>query len=79
MLHFYLDNEIKEAGQDFLKNHPPDHHWYEAKHPNGSLSLQCSRQEQTIRTHFRSGHLRLLRMKTKFSRLVLGVLPARHL
>ncbi|GFT41168.1 RNase H domain-containing protein [Trichonephila clavipes] len=39
---------------------PPAHHWYEAKRPGGSLSLQCSRQEQTILTRFRSGHLRTL-------------------
>ncbi|GFX83664.1 RNase H domain-containing protein [Trichonephila clavipes] len=60
---------------------PPAHHWYETKRPGGSLSLQCSRQEQTIVTHFRSGHLRTLTFKdgNKVFRLVLGVLPARHL
>ncbi|GFX93885.1 gag-pol [Trichonephila clavipes] len=42
---------------------PPAHHWYEAKRPGGSLSLQCSRQEQTILTRFRSGHLRTLTFK----------------
>ncbi|GFV16495.1 RNase H domain-containing protein [Trichonephila clavipes] len=42
---------------------PPAHHWYEAKRPAGSLSLQCSRQEQTILTRFRSGHLRALIFK----------------
>ncbi|GFS60444.1 hypothetical protein TNCV_946991 [Trichonephila clavipes] len=31
--------------------------------PGGSLSLQCSRQEQTILTRFRSGHLRTLTLK----------------
>ncbi|GFW17047.1 RNase H domain-containing protein [Trichonephila clavipes] len=30
----------------------PVHHWYEAKRPGGSPSLQCSRQEKSIRTHF---------------------------
>ncbi|GFX30113.1 uncharacterized protein TNCV_2618231 [Trichonephila clavipes] len=30
---------------------------------SGSLPLQCSRQEQTILTHFRSGHLRTLTFK----------------
>ncbi|GFW07691.1 RNase H domain-containing protein [Trichonephila clavipes] len=39
---------------------PPAHYWYEAKRPGGSLFLQCNRQEQTILTHFRSGHLRTL-------------------
>ncbi|GFW15610.1 RNase H domain-containing protein [Trichonephila clavipes] len=39
---------------------PPAHHWYEAKRPGDSLFLQCSRQEQTILTRFRSGHLRTL-------------------
>ncbi|GFX76364.1 RNase H domain-containing protein [Trichonephila clavipes] len=39
---------------------PPAHHWYEAKRP---LSLQCSRQEQTIITSFRSGHLQTLAFK----------------
>ncbi|GFU53107.1 RNase H domain-containing protein [Trichonephila clavipes] len=34
---------------------PPAHHWYEAKRPGGYLSLQCSRQERTILTHFWSG------------------------
>ncbi|GFW82207.1 RNase H domain-containing protein [Trichonephila clavipes] len=42
---------------------PLAHHWYKAKHPGGSLSLQCSRQEQTILTRFRSGHLRTLTFK----------------
>ncbi|PRD33689.1 UNVERIFIED_CONTAM: hypothetical protein NCL1_16906 [Trichonephila clavipes] len=32
---------------------PPAHHWYERE----TLSLQCSRQKQTILTCFRSGHL----------------------
>ncbi|GFX02532.1 RNase H domain-containing protein [Trichonephila clavipes] len=40
--------------------YPPAHHWYEAKRAGGFLSLQCSRQEQTILTRFRSGHLRTL-------------------
>ncbi|GFX30110.1 RNase H domain-containing protein [Trichonephila clavipes] len=38
----------------------PAHHWYEAKRPGCYLFLQCSRQEQTILTRFRSGHLRTL-------------------
>ncbi|GFU86681.1 RNase H domain-containing protein [Trichonephila clavipes] len=42
---------------------PPAHHWYEAKLPGGSLSLQCNMQEQTILTRFRSGHLRTLTFK----------------
>ncbi|GFV78646.1 RNase H domain-containing protein [Trichonephila clavipes] len=44
-------------------NVPPAHHWYEAKRPCGSLSLQCSRQQQTILTRFRRGHLRTLTFK----------------
>ncbi|GFV74151.1 RNase H domain-containing protein [Trichonephila clavipes] len=39
---------------------PPAHHWYEAKPLGGSLFLQCSRMEQSILTHFQSGHLRTL-------------------
>ncbi|GFV72920.1 RNase H domain-containing protein [Trichonephila clavipes] len=39
---------------------PCSHHWYDAKRPSGYLSLQCSRQKQTILTHFRSGHIRTL-------------------
>ncbi|GFT15744.1 RNase H domain-containing protein [Trichonephila clavipes] len=39
---------------------PPAHHWYEAKRPGGSLFLQCSREEQTILTRFRSDHLQIL-------------------
>ncbi|GFW12059.1 RNase H domain-containing protein [Trichonephila clavipes] len=43
---------------------PPAHHWYEAIRPGGSsLSIQCSRQEQTILTGFRSGHLQTLTFK----------------
>ncbi|GFX59510.1 RNase H domain-containing protein [Trichonephila clavipes] len=42
---------------------PPAHHWYKAKCPGGSLSLECSRQEQTIPFRFRSGHLRTLTFK----------------
>ncbi|GFW75121.1 adhesion G-protein coupled receptor G4 [Trichonephila clavipes] len=47
----------------------------------GSLSLQCSRQEQTILARFRSGHLRTssFRDGNEVFRLVLGVLLARHL
>ncbi|GFT71927.1 RNase H domain-containing protein [Trichonephila clavipes] len=33
----------------------PVQHWYEAKRPGVFLSLQCSRQEQTILIRFRSG------------------------
>ncbi|GFW11961.1 MFS-type transporter SLC18B1 [Trichonephila clavipes] len=39
---------------------PPALHWYEAKRPGGSLSLQCSNQEQTIPTRFWSCHLQTL-------------------
>ncbi|GFW17783.1 RNase H domain-containing protein [Trichonephila clavipes] len=39
---------------------PPAHPWYEAKRPGGFPFLQCSRKEQTIPTHFQSGHLRTL-------------------
>ncbi|GFW44757.1 RNase H domain-containing protein [Trichonephila clavipes] len=48
---------------------PPAHHWYEVKHPGGSLFLQYSRQEQTILTRFRNGKLRALTFKdrNKFS------------
>ncbi|GFY11073.1 RNase H domain-containing protein [Trichonephila clavipes] len=42
---------------------PPASHWYETKRPGGSLSLQCSRQEQTILSRFQSGHLRILTFK----------------
>ncbi|GFX17142.1 RNase H domain-containing protein [Trichonephila clavipes] len=42
---------------------PPAHHWYETKRPGGALFLQCSRQEKTILTRFRSGHLRTLTFK----------------
>ncbi|GFU71152.1 RNase H domain-containing protein [Trichonephila clavipes] len=41
----------------------PAYHWYEVKHPGGSLSLQYSSREQTIPTRFRSGHLRTLTFK----------------
>ncbi|GFX32122.1 RNase H domain-containing protein [Trichonephila clavipes] len=44
---------------------PPAHHWYKAKRPGGSLSLQCSRQNQTILIHFRSGHLLTLTFKDR--------------
>ncbi|GFU91154.1 uncharacterized protein TNCV_4924841 [Trichonephila clavipes] len=44
---------------------PPVHHWYEVKRPGSSLSLQCSRQKQTIRTRFRSGHLQTLTFKIR--------------
>ncbi|GFV35385.1 RNase H domain-containing protein [Trichonephila clavipes] len=44
---------------------PPAHHWYEAKRPDGSLSLQCGRQEQAILTSFWSGHLRTLTFRDK--------------
>ncbi|GFV03051.1 RNase H domain-containing protein [Trichonephila clavipes] len=41
----------------------PAHHSYKAKRPGGFLSLQCSRQEQTILARFRSGNLRILTFK----------------
>ncbi|GFU08077.1 RNase H domain-containing protein [Trichonephila clavipes] len=59
----------------------PALHWYEAKRPGGSLSLQSSRQEQCILTRFRRDHLRTLTFRdgNKVLRFVLCVLPARHL
>ncbi|PRD32237.1 UNVERIFIED_CONTAM: hypothetical protein NCL1_21119 [Trichonephila clavipes] len=42
---------------------PPAPHWYETKRPGGSLFLQYSRQEQTILTRIRIGHLRTLNFR----------------
>ncbi|PRD21011.1 UNVERIFIED_CONTAM: hypothetical protein NCL1_53034 [Trichonephila clavipes] len=61
---------------------PPAYHWYESKRPGSSLSLQCSRQEQTILTRLQSGHLQTLSIRDgdkEFFRLVSGVLPVMHL
>ncbi|GFU50015.1 RNase H domain-containing protein [Trichonephila clavipes] len=57
---------------------PPAYHWYEAKRPGGSLFLQCNRQEKTILTHFRSGHLQALTFRDgnkSFSNLCVFCLP----
>ncbi|GBN76490.1 hypothetical protein AVEN_209897-1 [Araneus ventricosus] len=39
---------------------PPEHHWYQGSRLGGSLSIDCSRRDQTILTRFRSGHIRSL-------------------
>ncbi|GFV19416.1 uncharacterized protein TNCV_3663491 [Trichonephila clavipes] len=39
----------------------PEHHWYQCSHPEGSLDHGFNRQEQTILTRFRSGHLKSMK------------------
>ncbi|GBN51602.1 hypothetical protein AVEN_25785-1 [Araneus ventricosus] len=39
---------------------PPVHHWYRDSRPDGCLSIDCSRRDQTILTRFLSGHIRSL-------------------
>ncbi|GBN12974.1 hypothetical protein AVEN_217680-1, partial [Araneus ventricosus] len=39
---------------------PPVRHWYQGSRPGGSLSLDCSRRDQTTLTRFLSGHIRSL-------------------
>ncbi|PRD26999.1 UNVERIFIED_CONTAM: Nucleoporin [Trichonephila clavipes] len=65
----HLSHWHNELGRSHLFRTAPQLHqqaikcpscWYEAKRPGGSLFFQCSRQELTILTHFRSGHLRTL-------------------
>ncbi|GFT31997.1 HTH_48 domain-containing protein [Trichonephila clavipes] len=43
----------------------PVHRWYRGKRLRGSLSLQCSKQEQSVVTRFGSGHLRTLTYNNK--------------
>ncbi|GFX76930.1 hypothetical protein TNCV_2257931 [Trichonephila clavipes] len=50
----HLFRTARHLHQQQAINYPPGHYWYEAKHPSGSLSLQCSKQGQTIVTRFRS-------------------------
>ena len=40
---------------------PPLHHWYKSSRPEGSLTLACSKRDQTALTRFLSGHLRTMK------------------
>nr|GBM42661.1 hypothetical protein AVEN_138693-1 [Araneus ventricosus] len=39
---------------------PPVHHWYQGSRPDGCLSIDCSRSDQTTLNGFLSGHIRSL-------------------
>ncbi|GFX71614.1 uncharacterized protein TNCV_2696021 [Trichonephila clavipes] len=40
---------------------PPGHHWYQCSRPEGSLAHGFKRQDQTLLTCFRSGHLKTMK------------------
>ncbi|GFX70213.1 RNase H domain-containing protein [Trichonephila clavipes] len=37
---------------------PPNHHWYEIKHPGSSFLLKCGRASQTAISRLKSGHIK---------------------
>ncbi|GFS69746.1 RNase H domain-containing protein [Trichonephila clavipes] len=37
---------------------PPNHHWYENKHPGSSFLLNCGRASQTAISRLKSGHIK---------------------
>ncbi|GFW49313.1 uncharacterized protein TNCV_3058231 [Trichonephila clavipes] len=37
---------------------PPEHHWYQCSRPGGSLAHGFTRQDQTLLSRFRSGHIK---------------------
>ncbi|GFU86458.1 RNase H domain-containing protein [Trichonephila clavipes] len=39
---------------------PPNHHWYESKHPGSSFLLKCGRASQTAISRLKSGHIKSL-------------------
>ncbi|GBM48122.1 hypothetical protein AVEN_116838-1 [Araneus ventricosus] len=39
---------------------PPVNHWYQGSLPDGCLSIDCNRSDQTTLTRFLSGHIRSL-------------------
>ncbi|GBM02055.1 hypothetical protein AVEN_209746-1 [Araneus ventricosus] len=39
---------------------PPEQRWYQGSRPDGCLSIDCSRRDQTTLTRFLSGHIRSL-------------------
>ncbi|GBN40428.1 hypothetical protein AVEN_102494-1 [Araneus ventricosus] len=39
---------------------PPVHRWYQGSRPDGCLSIDCNRRDQTTLTRFLSGHIRSL-------------------
>ena len=47
-----------------LSHCPSCYLWYQGNRP-GALVVQCSRQEQTVISHFRSGHLRSVTYKDR--------------
>ncbi|GFW19712.1 uncharacterized protein TNCV_1606021 [Trichonephila clavipes] len=45
---------------------PPEHHWYQCSHPGGCLAHGFKRQVQTFLDHFRSDHLKTMKISEGF-------------
>ncbi|GFS69328.1 uncharacterized protein TNCV_4011411 [Trichonephila clavipes] len=41
---------------------PSEHHWYQCSSPGDSLAHGVTRQDQTLLAHFRSGHIKTIKL-----------------
>ncbi|GFY14827.1 uncharacterized protein TNCV_648701 [Trichonephila clavipes] len=56
----YLEAQIPEM--KFAKPSLTKHHWYQCSRPGGSLAHGFTRQDQTLLTRFRSGHIKSMKI-----------------